>query len=177
MIRTIFAAVTVLLTLAAAQAHEERRGDLVISHPWTRATASTQKVGAVFMEIVNHSNDADRLVSASSPEADTVEVHGHFKDGDVMRMRRVDGVEVPADGSAVLAPGGYHVMLIGLKGPLLEETTIDVTLEFEHAGKVEIEAIVESAGYKGPARTMNSGMPMKPEDQHTHAEMHKGMHK
>jgi len=177
MIRTIFAAVTVLLTLAAAQAHEEKRGDLVISHPWTRATASTQKVGAVFMEIVNHSNDADRLVGASSPEADTVEVHGHFKDGDVMRMRRVDGVDVPAEGSAVLAPGGYHIMLIGLKGPLLEETTIDVTLEFEHAGKVEIEAIVESAGYKGPARTKNSGMPMKQEGPGKHEEMHKGMHK
>jgi len=177
MIRTALAAVTLLLSLAAAQAHEERQGDLVISHPWTRATAASQKNGAVFMEIENHSDDADRLIGAASPEADVVEVHGHSKDGALMRMRRVDGVEVPADGSAVLAPGGYHIMLIGLKGPLLEETAIDVTLEFENAGKVEIEAIVESAGYKRPAHTMNSRMSMKPEDQGTHREMHKSMNK
>ncbi len=177
MIRTILAVVTILLTLAAAHAHEEKRGDLVISHPWTRATAASQKNGAMFMEIVNHSDDEDRLIGASSPEAETVEVHGHFKDGDVMRMRRLDGVDVPAGGSAYLAPGGYHVMLIGLNGPLLEETTINVTLEFERAGKVEIEAIVESAGYRGPKRFTRNGMPMKSEGQGMREEMHKGMHK
>ncbi|MEK9796897.1 MAG: copper chaperone PCu(A)C, partial [Alphaproteobacteria bacterium] len=89
----------------------------------------------------------------------------------------LDGVDVPAGGSAYLVPGGYHVMLIGLNGPLLEETTINVTLEFERAGKVEIEAIVESAGYRGPKRFTRNGMPMKSEGQGMREEMHKGMHK
>ncbi len=156
MIRTLIAALTVLLTVSAAQAHEEKTGDLVISHPWTRATASTQKVGAVFMKIENHGNSADRLIGASSPDAETVEVHGHFMDGDVMRMRRVDGVVVPAEGTATLAPGGYHIMLIGLKALLLEETQIELTLEFEHAGKIEIDAIVEAPSYQGPGKGMGS---------------------
>lgn len=153
MIRTFLLALAALLVTVPAHAHEEKAGDLVISHPWTRATASSQKAGAVFMKIVNHSDDADRLIGAASPDADVAEVHGHTMDGDVMRMRRVDGVDVPAEGTAVLAPGGYHIMLIGLKAPLFEETTVPLTLKFEHAGEFEIEVIVESPAYQGSPKS------------------------
>jgi len=77
-----------------------------------------------------------------------------------MRMRPVDGIDVPAEGKAVLEPGGFHIMLINLKAPLFEETVIPLTLEFEKAGKVEIEAVVEAAGAGGPSTgsgTMNHG--------------------
>lgn len=141
--------VAVLLTFGAptsSQAHEEKFDDLVISHPWSRATATNQKVGAVFMEVQTRTGQPDRLIAASTPDAETVEIHDHIRDGDVMRMRRIDGVDIPAEGSAVLQPGGKHLMLIGLKFPLFEETVFPMTLEFEKAGPVEIEVIVEAAG-------------------------------
>lgn len=129
-----------------AQAHEEKFDELVISHPWSRATATNQKVGAVFLEVQTKTGRPDRLIGASMPDAETVEIHDHIRDGDMMRMRRIDGVDIPAEGSAVLKPGGQHLMLIGLKVPLFEETVFPMTLVFEKAGSVEIEVIVEAAG-------------------------------
>lgn len=104
------------------------------------------------MEMQTKTGQPDRLISASTPDAETVEIHDHIRDGDVMRMRRIDGVDIPAEGSAVLQPGGKHLMLIGLKIPLFEETVFPMTLVFEKAGPVEIEVIVEAAG-AGMART------------------------
>ncbi len=127
-------------------AHEEKSENLTISHPWSRATAPSQKVGAVFMSIKTNGNNEDRLIGAESPDAETVQIHGHTMVNDVMRMRPVDGVDIPGTGEAVLAPGGFHIMLIDLKAPLFEETVIPLTLVFEKAGKVEIEAVIEAAG-------------------------------
>ncbi|MBO6782833.1 MAG: copper chaperone PCu(A)C [Alphaproteobacteria bacterium] len=151
MIKTTITALALLATLAATPAtgHEEKTGSFTISHPWARATASSQTAGAVFMEIHNHGDTDDRLVGAASPDAERVEIHGHLRDGDVMRMRRVDGIEVPAGGTAVLAPGGFHVMLMGLKSPLFEDTLTELTLTFEKAGDIEIEVVVEAAGATG----------------------------
>ena len=147
--RLLFASLFALLIAVPAAAHEEKAGELTISHPWSRATAPSQKAGAVFMEIHNSAGTADRLIGAASPDADRAEIHGHIRDGDIMRMRKVEGVEVPAGGSASLKPGGFHVMLMGLKGPLFEDTVIPLTLTFEKAGRFEIEVIVEAAGASG----------------------------
>ncbi len=150
MLKLVFAAALLVTSVFPATAHEEKSETLTIIHPWSRATAPSQKVGAVFMEIKSSTGKTDRLIGASSPDADITELHGHIREGDIMRMRRVEGgIEVPAKGSVKLAPGGFHVMLIGLKAPLFEETTIPLTLTFEHAGPVEIEAVVESAGSSG----------------------------
>lgn len=146
MTTVLVAALLMFGASTSSQAHEEKLDDLVISHPWSRATAANQKVGAVFMEVQTRTGQPDRLISASTPDAETVEIHDHIRDGDVMRMRRIDGVDIPAEGSAVLQPGGKHLMLIGLKFPLFEETVFPMTLVFEKAGPVEIEVIVEAAG-------------------------------
>ncbi|MBT5569601.1 MAG: copper chaperone PCu(A)C [Alphaproteobacteria bacterium] len=147
MLKSLFAAALLVTTILPANGHEEKSENFTISHPWSRATAPSQKVGAVFMEIKNITGKEDRLIGASSPDAESTEIHGHIREGDIMRMRRVDGgIAVPANGSVKLVPGGFHIMLIGLNAPLLEETTIPLTLTFEHAGSVEIEAVVESAG-------------------------------
>ncbi|MGB0570849.1 MAG: copper chaperone PCu(A)C [Alphaproteobacteria bacterium] len=147
MITRIVSVFLALLFLASpALAHEEKSEHLTISHPWSRATAPSQKVGAVFMTITTNGNITDRLIGAKSPDAETVQIHNHTMVDGVMRMRPVDGVPIPATGNAVLEPGGYHVMLIGLKVPLFEETVIPLTLLFETAGRVEIEAVVEAAG-------------------------------
>ena len=144
--RIISILLSVLFISTPAWAGEEKSEHLTISHPWSRATAPSQKVGAVFMTIEPNGNNEDRLIGAASPAAETVQIHNHTMVDGVMRMRPVDGVDIPANGAAVLAPGGFHIMLIGLKAPLFEETVIPLTLEFEKAGKVEIEAVIKAAG-------------------------------
>ena len=118
--RFVSALLCVLFLSSPAWAHEEKSEHLTITHPWSRATAPSQKVGAVFMTIKTNGNTPDRLIGAQSPDAEDVQIHGHMMDGDVMRMRPVDGIVIPADGEAVLEPGGFHIMLIGLKAPLFE---------------------------------------------------------
>ncbi|MCZ6587316.1 MAG: copper chaperone PCu(A)C [Alphaproteobacteria bacterium] len=150
-------AVMVILTVAAsgsvlAQAHEHKQGPLTVVHPWSRATAPSQKAGGVFLRIRNDSNQPDRLIGVESDRADVASLHALIRDGDVMRMRPVQGgIEVPANGEVVLAPGGKHVMLIGLRAQLIKESNIPLTLIFERAGRVEIVAVVEAAGSRGPS--------------------------
>lgn len=134
-----------------ASAHDYTVAGLGITHPWARATAPSQPTGGVFMTIENIGDHADRLIGASSPIAESADIHNTVNDNGVMRMRHVDTIEVPVAGSAELAPGGYHIMLIGLTEPLKKGSRVPVTLQFENAGMVEIEVAIESAGAAAPA--------------------------
>ena len=145
MLRKI-ALMTVLLA-APAFAHDYKVGDLQIEHPYTRASAG--RTGGVFLEIANKGKTADRLVSAAASIAGTVELHTTVKDGEVMRMRPVAAIDIPASGAAKLQPGGLHVMLIGLTKPLKEGESFPLTLTFEKAGKVEVKVEVQKAGSSG----------------------------
>jgi copper(I)-binding protein len=161
MLKITVALALLLTTLVPANAHQEESAQMTVSHPWSRATAPSQKTGAVFMEISTKTGAGDRLIGAESEDADRVQIHGHTRDGDIMRMRPVEAVDIPAKGSVMLAPGGFHLMLIGLKVPLFEETTIPITLIFEKAGKVEVEAVIEAAGASGRTAApmkMDTGM-------------------
>lgn len=102
--------------------------------------------GAVFCTLVNSGRQADRLVSASSDAASTVEIHRTIIDGDVMRMVLVpDGIEIPAGKEVELRPGGYHVMLIGLRRDLKRGDGVTVVLQLESGGPVTVEAVVRDA--------------------------------
>lgn len=132
-----------------AAAHEFKAGTLTLQHPWTRATAG--KVGAGYTTIVNTGNSADQLWSAASPATVTVEIHTMTMDGGVMRMRPLPGgIAIPASGTVKLAPGGYHLMLIGLKAPLVAGTLVPLTLTFAKAGAVKVQLKVEAAGASEP---------------------------
>ena len=134
-----------------ADAHEHKQGPLTVVHPWSRATAPSQKAGSVYLRIENTSDQPDRLVGVESELADVTSLHTIIRDGDVIKMRPVKGgIAVPANGHVLLAPGGVHVMLIGLREQLIKETTIPLILVFERAGRIEIEAVVDSAGARGP---------------------------
>ena len=100
--------------------------------------------GAAFMTIKNTGRGADRLINASSDVADAVEIHLSEMKDDVMTMRQVDGVDVPAGGEAVLKPGSYHVMLIGLRRELAVGEKVNFTLTFEKAGQMSVEAEVRA---------------------------------
>jgi copper(I)-binding protein len=133
---------------AAAQAHDYKKGDLHIDHPWARPTPPTAQNGALYMAIHNGGKQPDRLTGVKTGLAATAEIHTTLNEDGVMKMRRVEnGVEVPAGGGVKFEPGSFHVMLIGLKEPLKEGARHPVTLVFEKAGEVAAEIAVE----KGPA--------------------------
>jgi periplasmic copper chaperone A len=150
--RTFLAAAPALPALAAAPAaaQEARAGDLAVQQPWTRA-AGQGATGAGFLSISNRGAAADRLLSASTPAARAVELHTMLRDGDVMRMRAVEAIEVPPGQTVALRPGGLHIMLVGLSRPLREGETVPLTLRFERAGEVRVELSVQAAGAREPA--------------------------
>ncbi|WP_430396620.1 DUF1775 domain-containing protein [Ferrovibrio sp.] len=130
-------------------------GAVRIEQPFARATPA--KMGGAFMTLVNGGHAADRLVKAASPVAETVELHTHVKDGDTMRMRPVDGIDIAAHGRTALEPGSFHVMLIGLKQPLKEGASFPLTLTFEKAGSVTLQVPVLKAGASPSGTSMGGG--------------------
>ena len=105
-----------------------------VKQPWIRGTVQGQKATGAFMEIT--SKVPARLVGAASPAAGTVEVHGMKMEGGVMKMFAVDGVELPANRTVKLAPGGYHVMMLDLRQQLKPGDRVPLKLTFEMADKV-----------------------------------------
>ncbi|MFN0219424.1 MAG: copper chaperone PCu(A)C [Hyphomicrobium sp.] len=136
--------------VGAALAHESTSKGVTVAHPWARATPGGSSVGVAFMEIKTEAGVADRLVTVASPVAGRVEIHTHIMDGDVMKMRRVDSVELKPGESHILKPGGEHVMLFDLKKPLKEGDLVALSLTFEKAGVIEVEGTVEPVGATGP---------------------------
>ena len=149
--RPLLALLPATLAASAAPAQQEARaGDLAVQQPWTRA-AGQGATGGGFLSISNRGAAADRLLSASSPAARAMELHTMVRDGDVMRMRPVEAIEVPAGQTVTLRPGGLHMMLIGLSQPLRVGETVPVTLRFERAGEVRVDLSVQAAGAREPA--------------------------
>jgi periplasmic copper chaperone A len=99
--------------------------------------------GAVFMQLANEGREADRLVGGRTEIAQVVEIHETRLEGDVMKMQMLaDGLEIPAGSSVRLEPGGYHVMLIGLKQDLAPGDRFELELQFEKNGTMIVEAEV-----------------------------------
>jgi periplasmic copper chaperone A len=138
-------AVLVMLPGAAA-AQEFKAGGITVVAPWARATPGGAKVGGAYLELKAAAGAGDRLVSASSTAAGTVEIHEHVNEGGVMKMRRIDGLAVPAGTSVMLKPGGYHLMLMDLKQPLKQGDKLQLTLTFEKAGALSVEGPVAPLG-------------------------------
>ncbi len=134
-------AIAVLLALAcnSAPAHDFKAGALVIDHPYATPTPPGARTGAVyFRALKNPGRDADRLLGASTPAAGSVEIHKTTMDGDVMRMRQIDALELPAGAEMKFRHGGeWHLMLIDLKAPLRKGDRFPITLRFERAGERE----------------------------------------
>ena len=124
-------------------------GDITIDVPFARASAGSVKTGAAFMVVKNSGATDDALVGAKSPVAARAELHTHIQDGDVMRMRQVSSIDVPAGGTVSLQPGGLHIMLIDLKEPLRPGETFPLTLTFAKAGTVAVYVPVKSPAEMG----------------------------
>jgi copper(I)-binding protein len=150
--RIIGAALAAALLTVPAFAHDTfRLGSLEISGGFARATLPNAPVGGGFLTITNTGSEDDTLVSATSPAAGEVQLHEMKMDGDVMKMAELPGgIAVPAGATVTLAPGGLHLMFMGLTGPLVENEAVPVTLTFAKAGAVEIVLLVASPGAREP---------------------------
>jgi copper(I)-binding protein len=150
--KTAFALALLAGSTLMASAHEFKLGDLLIGHPWSRATPGGAKIGGGYMTITNNGSAPDKLLSATTSVADHVEIHEMTMANDIMTMRKLDGGVTVAPGKTVsFAPGAYHLMLMGLKNPLKEGDRVKATLTFEKAGPVEVTINVEGIGAQHPA--------------------------
>jgi hypothetical protein len=147
--RVFFSLVIFLLWSGPGFTRDFTAGSVTVSHPWARATPAGAKTGAAYMQIDVKPGASDRLIGVKSDVAGSAELHSSVHEGGVMKMRRVDGLPLEGKGPVILQPGGYHVMLVELKKPLKEGDALKLTLVFEKAGELPIEATIEPIGAKG----------------------------
>lgn len=137
-----------------------------ITDIYSYATSEKQKHGAIFFTIM-HQNSDDRLISAKTDVSEIVELHTHIMDGDVMKMRKVEAMDIPDNGHLELKPRADHIMLIGLNRQLIEGESFPLTLTFENAGERVIEVPILKSGTK-PSATATENH--QHNDEHEHDE-------
>lgn len=142
----IAASLALAITLAIPAVAEDK--GVSVSGVWARATPGGAKIGAAYGAITAKADD--KLVSIATPMAGKTELHTHLHEDGVMKMRRVEAFEIKAGETKTLAPGGDHLMLFDLKEPLKEGGKLPITLTFEKAGDVTVEADILAIGAKGP---------------------------
>jgi copper(I)-binding protein len=147
----------VLIFLSAAGATAQS-GNVTISDAWARATPGGAQTAAAYVTL--QSADGDRLTGVATPTAQKAELHSMTMDGGVMKMRQVDGIDLPAGQAVTLKPGGYHIMLTGVAKPLQEGQSFPVTLTFAKAGTRDVTVTVQKAGSMGPGGQAGGGMDM-----------------
>jgi copper(I)-binding protein len=134
----------------AASSSKYTLGGIEIGSPWARASSHETGDGGGFFTLANTGAVPDRLIAASSPAAERVEIHAIKVVGSELRMRqREDGLVLPPGTTFTLKPRGYHLLLVGLTTPLEEGARATVTLSFEHAGSIDIELVVAAPGPVG----------------------------
>lgn len=151
--RRLTAAVAFAMIFSAGAVAQEsvRAGDLVIEQPWARATIGTVRPGVAYLTIRNEGALPDRLLAIASEYAGSAEVHDTTTDASgVTRMGPTGPLAIGPGEEIVLAPGGKHLMLMQLNEPLVEGTRLPLTLHFEEAGKVAVDAPVLGLGSSGP---------------------------
>ena len=141
-----------LLISTGLAAHDYKLGDIVVDHPWARASIGAAKAGAAYVMLQNLGSEPDRLIAAETGVAKRAELHTHTMQDGVMKMRKLEAIEVAPGEPTLLSPGGLHIMLMGLKVPLVEGETFSLTLTFEKAGPIEIEVVIDSATALDPHR-------------------------
>jgi copper(I)-binding protein len=141
-----------LALVFGTQAHAQPSGQSLIhiEQPWARATPGGAKTGAVYLTLMNHGSAGDRLLGATTPVAEKVQFHSVTEDNGVSRMREMRTVEVAPGAVITFNPGGWHIMVVGLKQPLKEGQTFPLTLNFEKAGKEEVIVSVTKVGAVQP---------------------------
>ncbi|HLW26534.1 MAG TPA: copper chaperone PCu(A)C [Kiloniellales bacterium] len=124
--------------------------DIQVEDAWARASIGHVMNSAAYFTVENGGSQSDRLISVDSQAAERSELHNHVMEDDVARMVEVEAIDIPAGGAVALEPGGLHVMLIGLAEPLQPGDKVPLTLHFEQAESLDIEAEVRALGARDP---------------------------
>lgn len=143
-IKSVLAATAIALTTSAAYA------EVKVENAWVRATVPNQQATGAFL---NLTSDKDaKLVGASSSVLPNVEIHEMAMENDVMKMRQVTGIDLPAGQTVELKPGGYHIMFMNLADQVKEGDTIPLTLDIENS-----DGSKESLEVQAPVRALTTG--------------------
>lgn len=130
---------------ASAFAQEYKVGNIRIDQPYARPTVAAQTAGVVYVNIENLGQKPDQLVSVTSTAAKNAELHTMSMQNNVMKMREVPAIEIRPAEKIVMTPGhGYHIMLIGLKRPLMPGDKLPISFRFKNAGVLEAQVPVEN---------------------------------
>jgi periplasmic copper chaperone A len=168
-----FLALTFFILSPTYAADVVKIGDLAISSAWGRASTGLKRPSTIYLSITNTSLAHDRLTAAHTPNAKRAELHRHFMDNGVIRMRQVDNVEIPAASTTILKPNGFHIMLFNLKSLLKEGDMFPVNLIFEKAGKATVMVHVGGVGSgKAQEKTTNKFNNSKSKDHIEHNVTH-----
>lgn len=111
---------------------------ILVEDAWARETPPGVSNGAAYATFINEGSDDDRLIAARTTVSERVELHTHLMEGEVVMMRRVNSIDVDAGGRTALEPGAAHLMLIGLRQPLVAGQSFPLILEFEKAGELTV---------------------------------------
>lgn len=145
LVTTFILGTACLSAIAADQdhTHHQMSTAVAVTQAWSRAMPPTAPTGAVYFVLQNPGDKADRLVGVKTPRASKAELHTHVHEGEMMRMKQIESIEVPAAGQVEFKPGSSHVMLFGLSEPLVAGERFPLTLEFERAGDVTVEVSIQ----------------------------------
>jgi periplasmic copper chaperone A len=141
--------VTLLLVFcvgSAARAQTSVANTIVVEQPFARATPKGAMTGAAYMTLLNNGASADRLVGATTPVADKVQFHQASEENGVSRMRELHSVDLESGAKVSFKPGDMHMMIVGLKQPLVQGQTLSLALQFEKAGNIEVTVPIQGIG-------------------------------
>jgi copper(I)-binding protein len=166
---TISRGIAALFALSSLQflanqvyAADYKVGSIQISQPWARATPKGASSGAAYMTVLNSGTAAQRLSCVSSDAAAECQIHEMTMDGGVMKMRPVQGgLEVKPGETVTLKPGGFHIMLVGLKQPLQAGKLLDATFKVEGGDTVQVEFPIAAIGAPAPGTAQGGQMNMQ----------------
>lgn len=146
----IIAALSLTIAAIVTMVPGASASDLMVMKAFARASATpTAETGAAYVSLMNHGKEGDSLVSVSTPAAAMAHLHKSEMVNGVMKMEPVDALELPGQGVLEMKPGGYHIMLMGLKQPLKKGDEIDITLHFQRAGDVSVKVPVGGVAANG----------------------------
>ena len=150
------------LLASPVQAADYKVGSIQITQPWARATPKGASSGAAYMTITNGGTTAQRLNCVSSDAAAQCQIHEMSMDGGVMKMRPLQsGLEVKPGETVTLKPGGFHLMLVGLKEPLQPGKTLEATFQADSGGTVQVEFPIVAIGAPAPGGAPGGSMQMQ----------------
>jgi len=129
--------------ILVATVHAYTQPVIKIVDPWVRAVPPNMKNTALFMTIINQGDEDDELIGVEGDVSKMIQIHKTVNENGVMKMVHVDKIEIHGHSKVELKPGGYHIMLMGLKRPLKEGEVLKFTLIFKKSGKIMIEAPVK----------------------------------